>query len=428
VAALLSGLTPALAASKTNVLSGLRNDSGMVVRLHLRYAFVVGQVALSLVLIISAGLFLRALQRAASMDLGFDVHGVELASLDLAQAGYTTTTGSLFARELIDQVRALPDVQSATIATVVPGGFEVWREALTVPGMQTAEGPLIGVDWNVVEPGYFATLRTRLGVGRDFSPNDRAGTQPVAIVSESAARQFWPGEIALGKALLKPMRGPHGPTGSMQRLLVVGVVGDIQSSSLVDGLARAAVYVPLQQQYASKLTIVARSRSGQRIADQLRVLLRSINPNLPIMNEQTLEDSVALGLAPQHIVASVAGGLGLVGLLLAAIGIYGVTAYMVTRRTREIGVRIALGARRTDVVRMVLREGLSLMLIGALIGLILAGASTRFLETFLFGIPPIDPLTFTGTTVLFAAIGVTACYVPVRRAMQIDAMEALRYE
>jgi len=427
-AALLSGLTPALAASKTDILSSLRNDSGLVGRLRLRHAFVVSQVALSLVLVISAGLFMRALQRAASIDPGFDAHAVELASVDLAQAGYTNTTGPLFIRELIDRVRALPGVQSASMAAGVPGGFEVRREALAVPGLQTSDGRFVGVDWNVVEPGYFATLRTPVRVGRDFSPSDRAGTQLVAIVSESAAQQFWPGENAVGRVLLQPTRGPHGPTGPMQPMLVVGVAGDIQSSSLVDGFARAAVYVPLQQQYVSNVRIIARTTRGQRIADQFRGLLGSMNPNVPIMTEQTLEDSVALGLAPQRIVASVAGGLGVVGLLLVAIGIYGVTAYAVARRTREIGIRIALGARRTDVVRMVLLEGLSLTLIGSAIGLILAGATSHILEAFLFGIPPIDPLTFAGTTLLFAAIGVAACYAPVRRAMHIDAMEALRYE
>ena len=428
LAALLSGLAPALQASKADVLSGLRNDPGLAGRLRLRHAFVIGQVALSIVLIISAGLFLRALQRAASIDPGFDPRGVELASLDLAQAGYTKTTGPLFARELVDRVRELSDVQSVTVATSVPGGFEVRREALAVPGVQPPNGRFFTVDWNVVEPGFFATLRTPISAGRDFTPDDRAGTQPVVVVSESAARQFWPGQDAVGKYLSQPTHGPQGPTNPMQPLLVIGVARDVQSSSLVDGVARASAYVPLQQQYVSSLTIVARTTSGRRITDQLRALLASMNPNVPIMTSQTLEDSIALGLAPQRVVASVAGGLGIVALLLAAIGVYGVTAYAVARRTREIGIRIALGARRTDVVRMVLQEGLSLTLIGAGVGLTLAGATSHVLAAFLFGIPPIDPLTFTGTTLLFVAIGVAACYVPIRRATRIDAMEALRYE
>ena len=164
----------------------------------------------------------------------------------------------------------------------------------------------------MVEPGYFATLRTPIVAGRDFTTADRNGTQPVAIVSEAAARQFWPAQDAVGKYLLQPTWGPQGPTHPMRTLLVVGVARDIQSSSLIDGLARAWVYVPFQQQYVPNMTIVARTTHGQRIADQLRPLLASMNPNLPIVTAQTLDDSVALGFAPQRVAASVAGSLGIV--------------------------------------------------------------------------------------------------------------------
>src|SRR5438876_4843238 len=245
VAALLSGLAPALQASKADVLSGLRNDAGLVGRLRLRHAFLIGQVAVSIVLVIGAGLFMRALQRAASIDPGFDPHGVELASVDLAQAGYTKTTGPRFARELVDRVRELPGVQTATVASGLPGGFEARRETLTVPGASPPGGQrFFIVDWNIVEPGYFATLRTPIGAGRDFTIGDRDGTQPVAIVSEAAARQFWPGQNAIGKSLLQYTPSPRGPTNPTRTLLVIGVARDVQSSSLLDGLARAGVYVP----------------------------------------------------------------------------------------------------------------------------------------------------------------------------------------
>jgi predicted permease len=425
IAALLSGLAPALDASKADVLSGLKNDTPLVGRLRLRHAFVIAQVALSIVVLIVAGLFVRALHRSVSIDPGFDSHGVELMSIDLAQAGYTNMTGPHFVRELLERVRQLRGVQTATVAGSLPGGFEVRREALTVPGVSAS---FVSVDWNVVEPGYFATLRTRISAGRDFTIADRDGTQPVAIVSEAAARQFWPGQDAIGKYLSQPTSGPQGPTSPMRTLLVVGVAGDIQTSSVIDGLARACVYVPLQQQYGSNLTIAARTTRGQRIADELRTLLASMNRNLPILTAQTLDDSVALGLAPQRVAASVAGSLGIVGLMLTGIGIYGVTAYAVTRRTREIGIRVALGAQRGDIIRMVLREGLSLTLIGSAMGVIVAGVLSRVLAGFLFGIPPIDPITFVGTTVLFALISLAACYVPVRRATLVTPTEALRYD
>jgi ABC-type antimicrobial peptide transport system permease subunit len=184
--------------------------------------------------------------------------------------------------------------------------------------------------------------------------------------------------------------------------------------------------VPLQQQYWSSTMIVARAKDGRRIIDEIRSLVASMNSNLPIARAQTAQDYTALGLMPQQVGVSVAGSLGLVGVLLAAIGIYGVTAYAVARRTREIGIRIALGARRADVIGMILRQGLSLVLIGSIIGLTLAAAAGRLLATFLLGMPPIDPVTFAGAALLLAAVGLAACYVPARRASDIDAMEALR--
>jgi predicted permease len=424
LAALLTGLAPALDASKPDVVSGLSNGAPRAGRVRARRAFLIGQVACSIVLIIGAGLFIRALQRAASAAPGFDPRGVELLSIDLTQGGFSNMTGPSFVRELVDRVRRLPEVETATVASGLPGGFEGWQEGLTVPG--AGSGAFVTVDWKVVEPGYFATLRTPIAAGRDFSTADRNGTQAVAIVSEAIARQLWPGESAIGKYLLQPTWGPQGPTNPMRTLLVVGVAGDTQSSSLIDGLSRASVYVPFQQQYVPNITIVARTIRGQRIVHELRPLLASMNPNLAIATTQTLDESLALGMAPQRVAASVAGSLGLVGLLLTAIGIYGVTAYAVTRRTREIGIRLALGARQADVIKMVLAEGLALTLIGSAIGVAIAAALSRVLEGFLFGVPPIDPVTFAGTTTLFAAIALAASYVPVRRATRINPTQALR--
>jgi predicted permease len=429
IAALLSGLAPALQASRTDVLPGLRNNAGRAGRLRLRHAFVVIQVAFSIVLIIAAGLFARALYRAGSIDPGFDSHGVELMSVDLGLGGYTNTTGPRFARELLDRVRLLPGAQAATMAFSLPGGFEVMRQVVAAPGSSAqSSNSFVSVDWNVIEPDYFATLRTPIIRGRDFSVADRDGAQPVAIVSEAAARQFWPGQDAIGKYLSQPTWGPQGPTNPVRNLFVVGVARDIQSSSVLDGVAGAYVYVPLQQQYVSNLTIAVRTTRGQRIADDVRSMLTSLNPNVPVLTAQTLDDSVAFGLAPQRVAASVAGSLGMVGLLLAALGIYGVMAYTVTRRTREIGIRVALGARPGDVVGMVLREALWLTGIGAAIGLAIAAVISRVLTAFLFGVPPWDPITFAGVTLLFVLVALAACYWPVRRATGIDPTDALRYE
>ncbi len=424
IAALLSGLAPALQASKADVVSTLKDDAQAPGRLRLRHAFVIAQVAFSILLVVVAGLFARALQRMGSMDPGFDSHGVELVALNLSEAGYTDATGPLFARELIDRVRGLPDVQSATLAAVLPGGFESLRLAgLTLPGVSSPNGPELFADWNIVEPGYFATLRIPLAGGRDFSGADRTGAQPVVIVGEGTARRLWPGKEAVGQYVLAHRGGPDPLTRALR---VIGVARDPSYGTLFDGTTGLYVYVPLPQQYWSSMMIVARTKDGRRVIDEIRALVASMNSNLPIVRAQTAEDYTALGLMPQRVGVSVAGSLGLVGVLLTAIGTYGVTVYAVTRRTREIGIRIALGARRADVIGMILRQGLSLVLIGSIIGLTLAAAAGRLLATFLLGMPPIDPVTFAGAALLLAAVGLAACYVPARRASDIDAMEALR--
>jgi putative ABC transport system permease protein len=206
----------------------------------------------------------------------------------------------------------------------------------------------------------------------------------------------------------------------------------VKSSSLIDGLAGSFIYLPLQQHYASDMTatmtIAARSRNGGRLVSEIRAAVAAMDPNLAIVSSQTLEESTALGLLPQRIVASVSGSLGGVALLLAAIGIYGVTAYTVARRTREIGIRIALGAARRDILGMVLRQGLWLAGLGSIAGLGLAAGVSRFLSGLLFGLEPLDPPTFVGTAALFLMVGLTACYLPARRAATIDPLAALRDE
>jgi putative ABC transport system permease protein len=409
-------------------VTALKDDThAPTARWRLRTAFVVAQVAFSLVLVVSAGLFVKALQRAGSAQPGFDPRGVTLVSLDLSMGRYTDATGPRFWRELLQRVRQLPSVQAATIARVLPGGFEgIGIGGVKIPGaVRPAGAPSLRYSWNIVEPGYFATLRIPLVEGRDFNAADAAGSQPVVIVAEGAARQFWPGGGALGKTI------SYRADGRDRTAVVVGVVGDVKSSSLVDGLAGSFVYLPLQQYYTSSMTatmtVAARSVQGQRVAADIRALVASMDPSLAVVSS-TLEDSAALGLAPQRIAMSLSGTLGIVGLLLAAIGVYGVTAYTVARRSREIGIRIALGARRSDIMAMVLRQGLMLTAIGSAIGLLLAAGVSQALVVFLFGVPPMHPPTFVTAVLVFAAVGFVACYLPARRATSVDPLRALRRE
>ena len=429
VAAILSGLAPAFHASRAEVVGALKSDTqGGPERIWLRHAFVVSQVALSIVLVVGAGLFARALQRASEIDPGFDPHGVELATLDLSLGGYTADTGRVFARELIRRVRETPGVQAAALSAVMPlGDRGIGLGGLAVPGVELRNGRrFFDVDWNVITPGYFATMKMTLLTGRDFSDADREGTPSVVIVNETAARQWWPRQDALGKTLLQETGRPDAPD-AVRTLTVVGVARDSKYRNLGED-PRPFVYVPIEQQYMSRTVIAARSAHGQRLAGELRALVASMNPNLPIVQALTFDAYSQLGLLPQRIAASVAGSLGLVGVLLAAIGIYGVTAYMVSSRTREIGIRMALGAERASVVRMVLRQGLTLTMIGAAIGLAVAAAASRLLGSLLFGVGATDPLTFIGSTLLFFVVGAAACYVPARRATAIGAMDALRYD
>jgi putative ABC transport system permease protein len=356
---------------------------------------------------------------------------VELVSLDLSLGGYTDTTGSVFTSLLLNRVRQLPDVQDATIASTSQVSDGMRSVSLTVTGAQANLQSAPFAEWAVAEPGYFATMRVPLVDGRDFRVADRSGTQSVAIVSESTARRLWPGERVIGKSLLlqEGRPGRSSPTPSAKQMLeVVGVARDLKYRDLGANAQRLVVYTPLQQTYSAKVTLVARTLPAQSALREIRALLASINPNLPIVTTRTLEEMTSLTLAPQRVAASVAGSLGIVGLLLAAIGVYGVTAYDVARRTREVGIRLALGASRGQVVDMVLRQGMSLVFVGSVIGLMLAVGVSRVLVGLLSGISPLDPLTFAGAAVIFAAVGLAACFVPALRAARIEAMEALRYE
>ncbi len=434
-AAILSGLAPALQSARRDVTTALHNDDpGSSPRSRLRDAFVVVQVSMSVVLVITGGLFARALEQAGTVYPGFDPHGVETASLDLGMAGYTDTTGPLFWRDALDRIRQLPSVDSATAARVLPGGFEgIGLGSVRVPGVTPPNGqPAFTAEWNIVEPGYFATVRLPLIAGRDFNAFDVAGAPRAAIVGERFARQVWPGQDAVGKAFAKDQFTPGKGVTGRDTFVVVGVARDIKTSSLVDGLAGSFIYLPLQQNYTTAMTatmtIAARTKDGRRIAEEIRRVVAALNPSLPIVNSQTLEDASKLGLTPQRVAAMVAGSLGLVGALLAGIGIYGLMAYSVSRRTREFGIRIALGAGRGSVMRMVVRQTATLAGVGLATGVMTAAALSRVLAGLLFGIRPLDPLVFGGTALLFGAIALAACIGPAGRATSADPLAALRHE
>jgi predicted permease len=424
IAAVLSGLAPALHASRTDVATVLK-DEAQGPRLRLRSVFVVAQVALSLVLVVIGGLFTRALQEARSGDVGFSTDGVEVASLDVAEAADAPASALGITRDLLDRVRQLPGVEAASIARSLPLageslGFGVSLPGATPPpGLTSADVPVSG---NIVEPGYFAALRIPLRRGRDFTDRDVEGAPLVAIVNEAAARRFWGGEDPIGRNLV--VTGVGRARSEMQ---IVGMARDSQQTTF-GGADEPFIYVPLRQNFVTGLSLLVRTSNGQRVGNRVRAVASMLNAAMAPLTVRSMDDVISAGLLAQRAGAVVAGGLGIIGLLLAAVGIYGVTAYSVARRTREMAIRSALGAPRGRIVSLVVKHGLTLAAVGSLIGLVLAVLAGQVLSLLLVGVSPIDPAALLTAMALSAIVVLVACYVPVRRAMRIPAAEALRAE
>src|SRR5687767_2108615 len=294
-------------------------------------------------------------------DQGFDSRGVDVAMIDLSIAGYTEGTGAPFIRDLMARVRSLPGVQVATIADRAPGGGGLMLGGVSVPGVPPPPGMrFFYPNWMLVDAGYFVTMRVPILEGRDFSATD-AGGERVVILGRRAAEQYWPGESGIGRLIevqTDPSTTAKAPATVQMR--VVGVVGDLSDAGPPE------LYVPLPQHYWPTLTILARGTGERRLAEELRKAVQMMDPKVPVLAAQTLESLRNGPVETQlRLAATVAASVGFVGLLLAAVGIYGVTAYAVTRRTREIGIRLSLGAGRGEVVTMVLQHGMNLVLIGS---------------------------------------------------------------
>ncbi|HEU4629931.1 MAG TPA: ABC transporter permease [Gemmatimonadaceae bacterium] len=417
----LAGLAPALQATRPALVPALKREGeGGARRLRLRGGLVVAQLALSLLLLVGAGLFLRALLHARSIDPGFDARQVELAAFDLGQRNLPVPQARQLAGELVARAATLPGVQGAALAVDLPlDGGNFGLGDIRVPGRTPPPGQdSFDADWNVVTPGYLELLRIPLLAGRDFTAADREGAPDVAIINETLARTLWPGQQAVGRTFVNDDRV----------VTVVGVTRDAKYRSLAQE-PRGFVYVPFAQRYFPRVILVTRGApDAPSPAPAVRRMVADLDAALPIVDQLTLEERTAMVTFPQRVALYVAGSLGVVALLLAVLGIYGVTAYSVARRTRELGIRVALGATRGGVLRLVLREGALLAGVGALIGLAAAAALTRLLAGLLYGVPPLDPLAFGGAAVLLALAALAAAYLPARRAAAVDPTIALRSE
>jgi macrolide transport system ATP-binding/permease protein len=424
VTGLLFGLIPALQAARTEltpVLKDAARSGRGKLRINLSSLLVIGQIALSLVVLIAAGLFVRTLQKAQSVHPGFNAGQVVTASLDVGKQGYSESQGRQFYRQIIERVEALPGVRSASMAHTVPFTDRTWNTRVRAESQANA-APL-PVDYNVVSPRYFATLEIPFVSGRDFNAAGEPQAPGAVILNETLARRLFPGENPIGKRLIRYIRSE--PKLSLE---VVGVVKDAKYQQLTEQ-PRPQMYLPSPQQYRSVMTLHVRTeRDPGELLAAIRREARSLDGNLPIFNAGLLSEHLRASLAPQRSVVALIGTFGLLALALAGIGLYGVMAYTVSQHTRDIGVRMALGAQTGDVLKLVVRQGMALALIGLVIGLIASLGLTRLTKTLLYDVSPTDPLTFAVIAVLLLLVALLACWIPARRATKVDPLIALRSE
>jgi predicted permease len=424
VAAIGFALLPALQTTRVDVAPALRgaNASADRRRAWLRQALVSAQVAVALLLLVAAGLFLRSLQEAATVDVGINVADVDTVMIDTRIAGYATDAeGIQVADALVDRFRALPGVTSVGASRMVPlqgGGLGLGE--LRSPGYAGPNGrDGIDADWDSVSIGYFETLQLKIVRGRAFGPQDRASAPFVAIVNETMAARVWPGRDPVGQTLFQG-------TGSESRpLQIVGVARDSKYRGVTDG-PRNFIYVPMAQQFLSEVTFYVRRDPAQSRINDLRRAVAAYDPMLPIVHTDTLEKATAIMLLPQRIAAWIAGSVGTLGLFLAALGLYGLIAFSVSQRKREIAIRLAVGASARSVVWLVLRQATVLSLVGAGVGLGLAVVLSQLIGSFLVGLRPIDPMAFGFAAAVLAGVMCVAAWTPARRAAHMDPVSSLR--
>jgi predicted permease len=419
------GLLPALQASRPELVPALKDETPGSGRSagSSRRLLVIVQMAVSVVLLIGAGLFLQSLRNAQGIDPGFDARNLLLLTTDLRLNGYPESAGREFYRRLLERAGALPGARSASLATGVPLGLSSRRRGITIEGYRPAAGEDMEVHTASVGPGYFRTMGVALARGRDFDAGDGPGAPLVAVVNEAFARRYWPGQDPIGKAIRMGSRN-----AAAEPFAVVGLARDGKYVTLGEE-PRPFFYLPFLQRYEAEAVLHVRTQGDPRaLVAVLRREVQALDPGVPIYDVKTMTDHLGVALLPARLAAGLLGVFGGLAIVLAALGLYGLVAYSVSQRTRELGIRVALGARARDLLSMVMGLGLGLAAIGVGVGLPLAFAGTRLAGSLLYGISPTDPPTFAGIALLLVAIALLASYVPARRATRVDPIVALRYE
>jgi putative ABC transport system permease protein len=427
-AGILAGLAPAWRASRTDLNQALREGGrGLIgdTRRHwLRNGLVIAQVAGSLIVLVAAGLFMRSLAKAESIDLGYDPHNVLNVGLDPGLQGYDQPHADAFFRELLRRAKALPGVQSASLSFSVPLGYYNEGANVYAEGQAVPPGSRVpGAPYNCVTPGYFSTMRMRILEGRTFTDGDTSTSERIAIVNKTMAERLWPHQDALGKRFsYKDASGPF--------VTVVGITRDAKETGLLD-VPGMYFFVPQTQEYKSIHVLQLRtSVPPETLVIPVEALARELDPNLPAYDVMTMDQSMAgaNGYFLFKVGAGLAAALGGLGLLLAVAGVYGVVSYGASQRKHEIGIRMALGARPSSVLGLVIRQAVVLVGAGVGIGVLAALGVTRILVSLLVGVTSYDLLTFVSVSGLMLAVALVACYIPARRATKVDPMVALRYE
>ncbi len=423
------GLAPAWAATKPDVVSALKDEPGMSGRrkwFSLRNSLVVAQIATSLTLLIGAGLSTRSLRNTQSMDLGFDTDNGLVMTLDLGMLKYDKERGQLFYTQLVERLATTPGVRSITIANHIPVD---WGWGFTNISIEGQPPPADGRPMNAVQQNiglqYFGTMGIPLLRGRDFTGQDTASSERVVIINETMARRHWPNLKDIGEVIGQHIR--IGSDQNAQLTAIVGVAADSKTAWLI-GEKREGIWTPISQNFSPAFQALVRTDAKETsTVSALRREVAALDPNLPI-KIITLREHVDPQYFGPKMLAGLLTSLGGLGLLLAAIGLYGVMSYAVAQRTREIGIRMSLGARAPDVLKMIIRHGMRLTLAGLAFGLVAALAVMRVVRNLFYEVSAHDPITFVVVPLALSAVALLACYVPARRATKIDPLAALRHE
>jgi predicted permease len=417
ITGLAFGLVPALQATRPDLVSALKEEGAGFAGAHmsrgwLRNALVAAQVSVCLVLLVAAGLLARGLQSAQTLDPGFSTDGVVATSFDLEQQGYDDTRAAQFHRRLIERVSAMPGVDAASQSVVVPLAGSTYGTVVELDGIQQQ------IKFNNVSPAFFSLLGIPIVRGRNFTEAE-AGDAHMAVISEGAAKRFWPNQDPLGKTFRM---------GKEKLLIeVIGVARNIRARDLMH-VEEEFFYFPAKMEFQSHMNLLAHTTGNTAATAKLiRDAAHALDANV-IVTTTPLAKNLERWRLPSRVLAFLTAALGFLGLVLASLGIYSVVSYAVSSRIREIGIRMTLGANPKEILSLILKQAMRPVVLGILLGFAVCAATSRLMSVMLYGISPFDPLTFGGVALFLTGIALLACYLPARRAIGVDPMEALRYE